>query len=601
MARGMTPAELRAVAARMARDPHAPRLMAVKAPPRWDHPPQMDVDGATVTVIPAVSSLALRSALAGFLASDDGLGVILTELPEQELGAEVLARLWGHRVHRTTGFDALQSLFRVQELDSRLANERWLVDLLVEVAPLQGYAPPKSGILDLDTAWQTWLRHGLRLDAERPELADLLRWGEQESSRALLEGSVRPHLKKVARRLGGAHAATAAHVLRLAADGRGKDLVPLGLVADALWNGRLPENPILTQARTRFEGPLGDRGMTAQIGRSWGEAAVALLARAHRLSDEASRARWLSRAEGLLERELGAGELAHASDLLPRGFEQRMAHAGDLLLTRLERPTAPSMGEVETALELADQHLRASGGIEAERVERLRMATRIVRRWSGDAGATVEASGAGDLASQARRFVTDGAWVDRAREALGLGESTETLARAYGAILERVDAQRMDRDRAFATAVASWSQVEPGRRPPLLPVERVLDEVVVPVAQKAPVLLLVLDGWSHPLASPLLADLADQGWTRVGPVDEEHPIVVSALPSITRASRASLLCGRRVEGTQDQERAGWEEHAGLRGIRSRKGNPSFIARISPLMAGVRAGWFAMRSSIWSNA
>ena len=571
----MTLAELRGVATRLVRAPNAPRLVAVKAPARWDHPDELEVEGERFTVIPAGSSLALRAALANFLAAEEGKGIILTELPEEEIGAEVLARLWGHRVHRTTGFDAVQSLFRVRELDARLADERWLVDLLVEVSPVQGYAPPKSGILDLDTAWQTWLRHGLRLDSERPQLTDLLRWGEQANSQALLGGSVKAHLEKVAQRLGGADKATMAHVLRLTSEGRGKDLVPLGLVADTLWNGTLPETPALTQARTRFEGPLGTRGMTAQSARSWGEAAVTLVRRAHRLSDEAARTRWLNRAEGLLTAELGAGDLAHASDVLPRGFEQRMEHAGSLLLTHLSRPSESTEVDVAAAVLRAAGHLRASGAIEEERVERLSMAARVIRRWTRAEPMKDPEKSSEDLASQARQFVTDGAWVDRAREAMGHGESSETLASAYAAVIARLDAERSARDKRFAQAVARWSQIEPGQRPPLLPVERVLDEVVVPVAKQAPVLLIVLDGWSHPLASLLLTDLAELGWARVGPVDDEHPIVVSALPSVTRVSRTSLLCGARIEGTQDQERAGWEAHAGLRKVAAKDGNPLF--------------------------
>ena len=56
-----------------------------------------------------------------------------------------------------------------------------------------------------------------------------------------------------------------------------------------------------------------------------------------------------------------------------------------------------------------------------------------------------------------------------------------------------------------------------------LPIERVLDSIVAPIAAHAPVLLLVLDGLSFAVARPLVADIGRQGWTELSPAGRTSP------------------------------------------------------------------------------
>jgi hypothetical protein len=155
--------------------------------------------------------------------------------------------------------------------------------------------------------------------------------------------------------------------------------------------------------------------------------------------------------------------------------------------------------------------------------------------------------------------------VDAARETLGHGETVDSLAEAYARLIDKVDGDRATRDRAFAKALASWSAVLPTSSAPLLPIERVLEEVVAEVARRVPTLLLVLDGLSYPESTRLFSDLRRAGWSEQGPEGRELPHVVAALPTVTVVSRASLLTGTLTEGGQDVERAGFENHAALRG------------------------------------
>ena len=570
---------LRALVERVRRgtDDAGPLAIAVESPPEWDGPTRWEVGGSPVEVRPGISVLGIRDLLAGRDGDDDGTLLILTPLPETDLGTELLTHFWKHRVHRLSGWDAVKELFRVDAVDPALARHRWMVDLLVAVAPRRGYPPVVSGMLDLDTAWRNLLRFGLGLEAEQPDLRDLLGWGETDEARAALQRHVAGALDEITQRLARTAGPAARHVVRLVREGRGGDLVPLGLVADVLWaEGDEEEGTgaALLAARVRFEQPVGAKGITGEVGRAWAAAARRLVGRASELSDELRVQRWLNRAEALLGGELAAPELAHRSRLLPSAFEQRLDGAGRALEAAVAAPTDQQrMAVLRDAVARVGEHLRAREGDDRERARRLRMAARLVRRLAETGSGEPE-----DLAQAARAFASDGAWVDRAREAVSQGEIREAPAAAYGAILERIDRERLARDEAFARHLAAWSSVEPGERPPLLPVERVLDEVVVPFAREVPVLFLVLDGWSHPEATRLAEDLRGRGLGRCRPVGREHPLVVSGLPSVTSVSRTSLLTGRRAHGNQADERRGWAEHEGLRSVSRRSGPKLFHRR-----------------------
>ncbi len=559
MARAVGESVLRALVNEASAEAGAPRILAVAAAPQWGGKNVLETERGTVRILPCVSPLAVRDALVHQHEAQDGeLLVILTDRDEHELGQEVMARVWRHRLVRPSAWEAVKSQFRVDRLDPALADARWLIDLLVDVAPPRGYPPPPSGFLDFGTAWRTFLRHGLRLDVETPTLEDLLLWGQSEAARSALAGAAGRHHERIAERFEKEVGPAAKHVLRLVADGRGSDLVPLGLIADALWvEGSAGDQTFLT-ARVRFEGPLGAKKLPADVAAAWGDAATRLVRTMAERDGEIVVAGWLNRAQNLLT-ELDAIDLALASDVLPWAFTERLIRAGRDLARALDAPTEEHLDELQKVSAVVERHLLAGKDEEKDRVERLRMATRLVRRMAAPPTGDGE-----DLETLAAAFVSDGAWVDAAREAVGHGETVSSLADAYAGLIEQVDEERAVRDRAFAKALAAWSSVLPTDSAPLMPIERVVEEVVAQVARQAPTLLLVLDGLSYPESTRLFADLRSAGWSEQGPAGRELPTVVAALPTVTVVSRACLLSGRLVEGGQDLERTGFENHTALR-------------------------------------
>jgi len=491
--------------------------------------------------------------------------VILTDRDERDLGDEVVAALWRREVLRPSGWVAIRHLFRVDEdgLDPNLADadHRWLVDVLVDAAPAGGYPPPASGMLDVDTAWRTLLRHVLGIGHERPSVADLVRWAARDGSGAVLGLISEAHRAPLCARIAGEVGKPAGDLLRLAIAGRNADVVPFGLVCGALW-GEGVDQQLAVTARARFEGPLGSRGLDHGGARAWAGAAEQAVREALDAGDELA-VGWTARAEAVLA-SLDAGALAVASPVLRSGFTQRMERAGHALLAALDHPSAETLDHLEQAVAAVRAHLRA-GDLGAGRVDALEMALRLTRRAARAAGTQPPAGMPVDLADAARRYLAEGSWVDRARITMsGEGETVPPLAGGYRRLAGMCAAERADGDRAFAGLLAAWSVVTPTGADRLLPIERVLDQVVVPLARRAPVLLLVVDGLSYAAAHHLVEDITTRGWTALRPAGSAWAPVVAALPTVTVHSRASLLTGRLASGGQDIEREGFAAHAGLR-------------------------------------
>jgi hypothetical protein len=69
------------------------------------------------------------------------------------------------------------------------------------------------------------------------------------------------------------------------------------------------------------------------------------------------------------------------------------------------------------------------------------------------------------------------------------------------------------------------------------------------------------------VADEVFEALAAEDWTQAMPAQQASwPTGVAMLPTVTEVSRTSLLCGRRVDGGQTDERAGFAGHPALRAV-----------------------------------
>jgi len=176
----------------------------------------------------------------------------------------------------------------------------------------------------------------------------------------------------------------------------------------------------------------------------------------------------LHRADEILH-EVQAEEFAHLSEILPGGFDQRLARLGDLLVQTVESGASQddAFREARDAIRRHDQARR-----EPRRMERIEMALRLVRWLKVSPVADGPRSFAEAPAATWTRAVS---WTGPVRAAGGRPRSRPVggYARLLGRIAERREVQ----NRHFAELLRDQQAAGSTAEDPI-PVEGVLDEVV---------------------------------------------------------------------------------------------------------------------------
>jgi hypothetical protein len=153
--------------------------------------------------------------------------------------------------------------------------------------------------------------------------------------------------------------------------------------------------------------------------------------------------------------------------------------------------------------------------------------------------------------------------VDWARRCLLAGDPTAELAAVYGALSERIRQVREPQNHQFAHLLAAWNTA-PTATADLVPIEQAMSRFVARLAELTPVLLLVLDGMSYAVFRELCEDLKRQGWIELTDrPGQALPLLLSTIPSVTEASRASLLAGKLMRGQSTAEKRAFASHPGL--------------------------------------
>jgi hypothetical protein len=526
------------------RSPDA-RLIGIHAPARRAWPDAIERGGRRFRVLWSESALSLREALAAADGNDDRL-VVLTNLADEALGTDLLARFHKTRLLQPNIWQMLRAAFQARDVDPRLAGEDWLVALLLNHAPTDGYPPVPGGVLDADTAWRHLLARTVGLDAQRPDVEAVLAWTLDASGidRFLaLPKDARDGIAKHLERVAGSAVGV---IMGAVARGHGRGAVPLGLVLRVVFAHDTERE--LRDAAVRLEPIVGHR-IDRQAALRLASAAEQIVGRIDRVGAQSCQ----TRAAEWLER-LHIDRFARLSDHLAVGFEQRLADAAGILRRAVEGGQALTTS-AEEAVDMVLRHRHAH--IEENRAERARMALRLVR-WLRS-----RELGQARLAESSAHYAREGAFVDLARSALFGGDNRADVSAVYDLIADRAGERRERENESFARALEDWNR-DGAISDDVVPVEQFLDRILVPVARASNVLLIVLDGLSFAVYRALYRDLTQQGWVELVPDGRgEMPPLIAALPSVTQASRTSLLTGRLVSGNADDERQGFALHPGL--------------------------------------
>ncbi|WP_174436286.1 BREX-2 system phosphatase PglZ [Azospirillum brasilense] len=564
-----TTAQIRAQVEAIVKHDAQVRALGIRSPARHAWPERLECAGRAFDLVWCESSLAARQALAG-QDGDAGL-VLLTNLTPDVLGDDVVARLAKARLLTVEAWEMVREAFQARNIDPRIAGKPWLAELLLEHAHRGPYPPVPGGLLDADSAWANLLDRTLGLPVARPDADTLLRWCIGDGALARFTALPPVARNGVAAWLSEAAGPVGGLITACVETGVGADALPLGLVAGVVfgegWTGTE-----LTAAAVRLEPFVGGRRIAAEHGRGWAAAA----ARALRSLDEPTRRRLLERADTLLE-QIHAATFAASSAVLLAGFEARLAVFAEALADALGTAgPAAALAALEAAADRIMAHDQAS--FQKGRAERVTMALRLVR-WL----ATPETE-SGSFTDAVAAYTREGAFVDQARLTLAGGDEMAALSSAYATLAAAVRERRELQNQRFAGLLRTWNAA-PAAEWPMVPVERVLDEVLAPLAASVPVLLLVMDGLSHAVYRELLPDLLASGWGELLPDGRVGPATaISMLPTVTVVSRASLLCGRPLHGPQTTEKTGFAQHPALRAI-GKAGHPPVLFHKGELSEG----------------
>lgn len=551
------------------RDPEA-RVFGVRSPIRRPWPEFIERRGKQFRIAWCESVLEIREALAGVEETADARLLLITNLEDSLLGADVVARFPRGRLMAASRWDTLRAAFSARDLDPRLRGQEWLCDLLLESPPAAGYSPVPGGVLDLDTAWRFCLEHAVGLPDARADVDALLSWtageGNLDRFEALPQATRDKILEKVATEGGSA----AALMAKAVSAGNGADALAIGLVCGVIFSPAGLNNS-LRDAAVRLEQAFGGSAVAPDAGNILAVAAGRVITRL----DGPSAQRHQARASVLLDM-VRATEYAGLSRALTAGLEVRLVAAAEAITQSAETGGTRGLADAARLVRVALDHERASE--HRARLDRLQMAARLCRWLSG------RRRSISGFDSAARAYADEGGFVDWARAALRAGDGVPAVAAAYARLCELAGIRREEENRVFAVLLRDWNAGGAGGGE-AVPIERALDSIVAPLAAHAPVLLLVLDGLSFAVARPLVADIARQGWTELSPAGRASPPpLVAALPTVTEVSRTSLLSGRLVQGNAAAERTAFGAHQRLREV-SRAGKPPLLFHKADLGAG----------------
>ncbi len=566
------------------------RVIGIHSLGRWTGSPRQQDGDQDYVIHQCDSPLSFRLALRQ-PSAENTTKVLVTPLEEKELGDDVVLRLAKRRLFPIDSWQIVCSLFDAQAVDPRLTRHAWIAEALLELIPSEGYPPARGGFLDAETVWPLLLRRSIDLQAEMPDLTTLLKWSLDARATARF-CRCREEFRNGATQWLAEKAGPAAKTIMHCVERLDRpDAVPLGLAAGVIYHpaalGRLEK--ATGKLEERFLG--GGHSPEAELMQRWSTAATEVV-RALRQNEPKTYRQTIQRGDEIL-REVHADTLAHLSDTSPLGFDQRLARVGQRLLDGVKRGSWNLADQLMDAHQTVRCHEQAAW--EVRRLERVDMALRLVR-WLKASFVTGHSSLVGSektsdqgqvtddkqprthpqsFAEAADAYLREGGFIDWARLSLRSGDPVRELSEAYARLFERVTEIRQRQSQTFAKLLADWTAAGSGGDE-VISVERVLAEVVAPLAEKHRVLVIVVDGMSVAVGRELLADITQHEWIAISEPDRNfNRPGLATIPSVTEFSRTSLLCGTLRQGGQENEKAGFAEHPTLV-ARSRSGSPPVL-------------------------
>lgn len=594
---------------------HPGGVVALAARPVWNGPSVIElVDGSRVAVRLGTSVLAVREAVTERAEFD--WVVVLTDLGG-ELPTGVLEHLLPEcRVIGLDPWQTLRFLFRATRQEFTLlapvgggsgtqlayAALRALTPDSANGDPLP---PAPGGVLTNDHLFAVLAKQALGLDGEIGA-HQLAVWSMDHAASKRFaswldtaDSDLATQALSWAARKIGPLGDVFVEVLRKAGPA---DIVPLGLVAALLDDtastaAAFPApNDVLVRTRTLLEVHLGGHQLTEQNLIAWGN--VATLA----MADAAGNNAVLRRTAHLVS-TLGATTLVGRSDVLPAGLGPRIARMAEALRDAGLSPSDNARIRVENAW--ADVIAHNESHADTRFAPRdVRVAAAAVRLWRWHFAEVEQPASLVDWIDYYRREL---AWVDAAVNDAYTGAHEPALAQFADVVMTAVRSRRAQQDRAFAKLLAGpGAHRETSAHAPLY-VEDVLDRIIAPITvartlplsdqqARTPVLLVVADGMSAPVANEVVADALQRHrpqWQECRLAAADVSAVLAVMPTLTEFSRCSLFSGKLQRGRASEEIRGFNNWLSSHGMQPtgrtlfHKGDLDAVSRGNALASEVR--------------
>ncbi len=519
----------------------------------------LDVDGLHVQILRVRSELDLRRRMLELQKDDCAVFVIpwrATDLPMDVRGR---FKKTG-RIEIVGPGELLAARFGATEVDDE-ARDSPLAPFLLKHHTHDSFASP-GGRLTVDTLWTAWLARAWSLDTGGELGLDaLLGWAAVDARgpqfvAAMTErsaGNVKTALHEyLGKRLGPAGPV----VWRAWESGQGRGLLELALVIGALAGSTDPAVQMWIKLTTKQQiGVELDEAVLRRLGDT-ADAALRFLSRRDR-GEATVRAIVLAADQRASIPEVQIH--VSGSTRLPSAWRARLDRLGRALG---EIATAPSAAAVEAAVAASREVWHHEMARDSDQAPVLRQAEMTLRlaSWLAvrpDRDLPPAVTPYDDVENLAGWYAREGGYLDRARRwARGGGEGA--FAAGVKAVLDAVDAVRVELDRRFARALPDWHRA--GRRATqVVPIDQALHRIATAFLDEKPdrkLLVVLMDGMAWAQAVELLESMGNRAsvwgplaWHgmakhRIG--DGPYPPVLTNFPTITEVSRSAFFGGKVI-------------------------------------------------------
>jgi PglZ domain len=487
--------------------------------------------------------------------------VILTSLGPEELGTDILLRFAKRKLFKVDRWSIVKSLFDATMVDPRLTQHNCLADYLMQWMPPQGYPSVASRFLDAETAWNILLKECLGLTSDRLDLISLLQWSTIPENVERYQQAPQDFQEALLDWLNKTVGEAAPAILSCCSTQNADAFNPLtvGLALDILFHPDASGKEI-ERAIGKLEANFPNSSIDIQpLAHIWSNSALDVL----RLRIQSvQRRQIIDRADQLLQ-TLNITDFAYLSEVSAIGYGQRLTMFAHSLTTAAAEPSHANLLKAESEFTSIQNHIFSQQTSEIRHLEQCTMALRLIR-WLVDSKMN-KPQQAKSLDEAVLYELQQGGFLDWARLKLHYGNQHRPLATAMKQLFNVIQKFREQQAQHFAQLLQSWTELG-GKTKIVTPVEDILAKIVVPLVDRSRVLLIVMDGMGASACNELLANITQAtNWSRIVPEDYPASLMagLATIPSITKVSRTSLLCGKLKSGNKNDEARGFSTHTQL--------------------------------------